>query len=1270
MLLLTALLFSIFYFSMPSVLLQIETTHLSEHRELIKSLFEAAQKRTYQVTEDTAIWDETVTYVEGGNPGYFQDNWPEISLLERFECNFVIIKDAHGHDVHLEFHDSINNRAIPVPAGFSARLTPLAKRVADRYPEARKEEKIGMEGILFHDGVPYYIAISPIIPSRKAQTSSGVLIMGNVLSSAYFQEITNFKTFEFSLTRSDSNLLPENDIHRAGPNSASFSLGYNDISGNPLLLAVNAPRNLFNVGDKALNLTPLLLVAGMILFSFVLYRVASRLILTPLERLSHDIGNASADAALDETVFTPEQYSTNREFVTLCDAINTMLGKVRRSETYLNVLQGILNSIAANIYVTDPDTGALLFMNDRMLAEYNFTKQMITDKPCWEALQRGRTSACDFCPIPRLLSAPDSMIEWEMNSPVTGRIYRNIGTLIRWVDGRRVHLVHATDITDITRATELLEERLEQQDLMSNISQSFIAPEDMVTLVSRALQRTGEFMGIGKILFARYDKEAEVLVPEYEWYNVMRPCPRQEQTIVPFRPGFTEYESFIVQKLPYVALNDISTLEEYAYARDHGLKSLLGASLQVFGECWGMLSFGECQAVREWSESDIQLVRLLSGVISGVVERSLREQELLRMSSIVNSSPQYVAYVNDKGDFEYFNRSVEILSGYTAEELTTGGLRLLFDDEAYNTALETIIPAIIADRKHTFELPIRCKNGQTRLMAFSGFTTDGTSVGIGAIASDITVQRQMEQDILAARDAAERSNQAKSEFLSRMSHEMRTPMNAIIGMANIGLTAPELEKKQYCLGKIDEASTHLLGVINDILDMSKIEANKFELSPTEFSFEKMLLRVLTVTSFRLEEKSQQLNVTIVPEVPYAIILDEQRLAQVIANLLSNAVKFTPEEGRISITADLMDEVDGLCTIRVAVKDSGIGIDKETQAKLFRSFEQADGSISRKYGGTGLGLVISKRIVEMMGGEIWVDSVEGKGATFAFTIKAARGNGTRKGMLIPDGNWQDFTMLVVEGAHDIREYFLNLSNEIGVNCVAVKDGYEAADLVRKAGRSEFNIVFVDWQTPGMADIEQLRQFKTAVGADSAVFMGSPADWSSVEAEARAAGIKFIPKPLFSSHIVDCINDCVGDVPAPELVGNTASLEENCFADCRILLAEDVEINREIVATLLENTGIIIDCAENGKEAVKLFKARPEAYTAIFMDIHMPEVDGYEATRQIRNLAVPQAGTVPIIAMTANVFREDVEHCLAAGMNGHIGKPVDVDELFAKLRTLCS
>ncbi|MDR3248863.1 MAG: response regulator, partial [Treponema sp.] len=394
----------------------------------------------------------------------------------------------------------------------------------------------------------------------------------------------------------------------------------------------------------------------------------------------------------------------------------------------------------------------------------------------------------------------------------------------------------------------------------------------------------------------------------------------------------------------------------------------------------------------------------------------------------------------------------------------------------------------------------------------------------------------------AALEEAERASQAKTDFLANMSHEMRTPMNAIIGMTAIGKAAGDLEKKEYCLEKIAEASTHLLGVINDVLDMSKIEANKFELDLTDFSFEKMVRKTATVINFKVEEKQQTFIVNMSKDIPGNLYGDEQRLSQVIANLLSNAVKFTPEGGTITLDAVLEETIplsnknspeEGGCAVRVSVTDTGIGISPEQQARLFSSFTQADSSTSRKYGGTGLGLAISRRIVEMMGGHIWVESVPGQGSTFFFVVPLKRGT---------------------------------------------------------------------------------------------------------------------------------LEDLGGAVAAPE-----TGEEEDNFAGFRVLLAEDVEINREIVLSLLEPTGISIECAENGAMATRIFNASPGAFDLIFMDIQMPEMDGYEATRVIRASGAANAGTIPIIAMTANVFKEDVERCLESGMNGHVGKPLDFEEVLGVLRT---
>jgi len=403
--------------------------------------------------------------------------------------------------------------------------------------------------------------------------------------------------------------------------------------------------------------------------------------------------------------------------------------------------------------------------------------------------------------------------------------------------------------------------------------------------------------------------------------------------------------------------------------------------------------------------------------------------------------------------------------------------------------------------------------------------------------------RQLEEQVLVAKEA----NKAKSNFLANMSHEIRTPMNAIIGMTSIGLTASDGNSKtEDCFFKIDGASKHLLGVINDILDMSKIEAGKFELSESEFDFKKMIEQIVTVNKFRMDEKSQEFTVAIDEKIPSYLFGDDQRLSQVITNLISNAAKFTPAGGSVKLEAQFLskdkkvDDLSGedLYTIKISIKDSGIGISPEQQEKLFSSFQQAENNTSRKFGGTGLGLSISKSIVELMGGKIWIESELGKGSDFSFTIQIKKSDGEASAQ----ESVTDETVYQFEGHH-------------------------------------------------------------------------------------------------------------------------------------ILLVEDVEINREIVISLLESTLIKIDCAENGKEALEMFKAAPSKYELIFMDMQMPEMDGLEATRQIRALGeqkegVPvceQARIIPIIAMTANAFKEDVVKCLDAGMNGHLGKPIDFDDVLNKLRT---
>ena len=514
-----------------------------------------------------------------------------------------------------------------------------------------------------------------------------------------------------------------------------------------------------------------------------------------------------------------------------------------------------------------------------------------------------------------------------------------------------------------------------------------------------------------------------------------------------------------------------------------------------------------------------------------------------------------------------------------------------------------------------------------------------------------------------AMEQAKAASRAKSDFLSTMSHEIRTPMNAIIGMTAIGRKAKDMEDVGTALDKIADASSHLLGIINDILDMAKIEADKLELSPVEFIFDRMIQKVMGVINLKMDEKRQVLSVNIDSNIPRFVVGDDQRLAQVIMNLMSNAVKFTPEEGSIDFSAKLIDENEYGCEVEIKVKDSGIGIPKEKQEKLFTMFEQAESGTSREYGGTGLGLAISKRIVELMDGKIWVESEPGKGSTFAFTIQIRRGEKNPRSLLAPEINWETVRILIVDDAVETRTQFADMFTQLGIQYDVAADGHEACRIIEERG--EYDISFVDWQMPGMDGIELTRLIKAREDKrPPVVIMITAMDWEQIKSEAVSAGVnRHLIKPLFSSLIIDCLNEYLG---ATLNRGDSLESLNGLYEGKKLLLAEDVEINREILMVLLEDTGISIDCAENGEQALEIITNAPSKYDIVFMDVQMPVMDGHEATRRIRALPHENIAKLPIIAMTANVFKSDVDECIVAGMDDHLGKPLDIARVMEVLR----
>ena len=636
-----------------------------------------------------------------------------------------------------------------------------------------------------------------------------------------------------------------------------------------------------------------------------------------------------------------------------------------------------------------------------------------------------------------------------------------------------------------------------------------------------------------------------------------------------------------------------------------------------------------------------------------------REEMAHWYKSILDATPLPITVTDADMNWTFVNKAVEEFLGTKSEDMM-GKPCSNWNAHICNTSECGIACARRGVKETFFKQKGRSHKVDVEILR----SMDDEVAGFIEIVQDITQIEEMAKHEAQANAAS----QAKSDFLANMSHEIRTPMNAIMGMTSVGKLTDDIDRAKYALGKIEDASVHLLGIINDILDMSKIEAGKFELSEAEFSFEKMLQRVVNVTSFRVDEKKQKFNLYIDKNVPPVLIGDDQRLAQIITNLIGNATKFTPVEGSVSLNAALVGETGGLCEIKIEVIDSGIGISKDQQSRLFQSFQQAESDTSRKFGGTGLGLSISKSIVEMMGGKIWVESELNHGATFAFTVRMKCGDSQRYETAVKEIDWKNLRILAVDDNSGILEYFKSFVENYGAACDIATCGADAMEIARRNGA--YDIYFIDWK---LADIDALQLTNGLKAIDpekkkTVIAMVSSVDWGDIEERAKKAGVdEFLSKPLFPSAMIEAINGSLDNgtitKESPERSGDAETSYD--FSGSCILIAEDIEINREIVAAMLEDTGAAFDFAENGAEAVAAFTEQPEKYSLILMDIQMPELDGYEATQAIRALGSGRAKDVPIIAMTANVFREDVERSIAAGMNDHIGKPIDTKELFSKL-----
>lgn len=527
------------------------------------------------------------------------------------------------------------------------------------------------------------------------------------------------------------------------------------------------------------------------------------------------------------------------------------------------------------------------------------------------------------------------------------------------------------------------------------------------------------------------------------------------------------------------------------------------------------------------------------------------------------------------------------------------------------------------------------------------------------INDELKRQQKILQDALLV---AQKANDAKRDFLSRMSHEIRTPMNAIIGMSAIAFNYLDDKKRTAdCLSKITFSSKHLLMLLNDVLDMSKIENGKLNIRQELFDLKNLVTSLADINYGLATAKGLSFEIVISGFKDELLFGDSMRVNQILLNLLSNAIKFTPKGGSVRLEIRMLRSASDKIWLRFIVQDSGIGMKKEFLEHLYEPFEQADNGIARKYGGTGLGMAITKNLVAIMDGTIEVKSQEGVGTTFMVDLPFGVSKVDKK----TAAEMEEMRVLVVDDDNDTCEHAAVLLKGMGVNVDWALNGFEAIEKVRSACEDDgrcYDVCFIDWCMSELDGIETARRMRRYVGPDVLIIIISAYDWSGIEEQAKAAGVNaFIAKPFFASNLY---NTLLTVSRKPELgfsaVGNKETYD---FGGKKVLLVEDNELNMEIASELLKFVNLQVEHAENGKVAVDIFRnSKEKEYALIFMDIQMPLMNGYDAARCIRSSEHPAAGTIPIIAMTANAFNDDVQAAFDAGMNGHLAKPIDVEVLY--------
>ena len=836
----------------------------------------------------------------------------------------------------------------------------------------------------------------------------------------------------------------------------------------------------------------------------------------------------------------------------------------------------------------------------------------------------------------------------------------------------------AHDITDRKRTEEALQLRRDYEQAAANSMGILLKYTGLEEQLSKIVSILIEAVKSSRVyIFKNEDDHEKGLcmsqICEAIADNIAPQIDNPDLQHLPYEEGAPYLLPVMMKREPFVWVVAELNNPEREILESQGILSLLILPVFAGNEFWGFIGFDDCDTARRWQEDDINLLQVVAGNIGAAVmnrrtEKALRESEK-RYTALFESPLDCVYLHNFEGDFIEANETSIKLLGYKKEEIPNINFASLLTEDSIPMALETLKELKeTGTQKMVREYRLKRKDGKIIDVETNAVVVfqNGEPHAVLGIAHDITERKKAEEEIKKAKEKAESANKAKSEFLANMSHEIRTPMNAIIGLSRLMLTDKDLNIKQReILLKVDNSSKLLLGIIDDILDYSKIEAKKLELDYHQFNLDEILYNLRSIFSDRISEKGLDFYYNISTDIPGKLSGDSFRLSQVLINLLGNALKFT-EKGHVELRIDIVEENNEQCILRFEVSDTGIGISEKEQKGLFRAFAQADASTTRKFGGTGLGLVISNGILDLMNGRLKLESVPGKGCRFFFEIPF--GILSKQEMFDPVElkEFSGMKALVVDDQDIARITLRRILESWKISVVEASSGKDAVDAVIKVNRenSGFDFILMDWKMPGelngiqaIGEIRSLTEKGIIASGDIPIFIVSAYQRSELDEEGVDFN-DFINKPVTASILFDTLNSTIGS-KSNDTQYKSQDATVPCLYGYSILLAEDNKINQDVAIRWLEKTGVSTDVANNGKEAVGLCEEND--YDLILMDIQMPEIDGFEATKIIRS----RKPGITIIALSAAVMNGDISKAQESGMDDHIKKPIDENVLYRTL-----